>query len=117
MRDCRKKNHIGKTTKETILSEFDKQMDGYLKSYPKPKRTKLSIKEYQQLRKDCCKRAWEHCELCGGWCPAKEGHIHHIKSRGAGGGDDFHWQKDHPDNNVLWVCYICHNKTHMGLKK
>jgi len=81
----------------------------------KKKRTKLNVMEYQDLRKKASKRALGHCELCYSWCPLSNGHLHHIKSRGAGGGDDFDVDKDSPNNNVLWLCYLCHDKKHRGL--
>ena len=74
---------------------------------PKKKRLKLSVDDYQALRKFACDRAMSHCEHCGQWCPLANGHLHHVISRGAGGGD--------LADNVLWLDYLCHHKKHMGL--
>ena len=79
-----------------------------MKPDPKPKRIKLSVKGYQELREEACKRAMGHCESCFSWCPMSNGHLHHVRSRGAGGGDVI--------DNVMWLCYMCHDKEHRGLK-
>ena len=76
---------------------------------PKKPPIRLGVKEYQQLRKDCCKRAMDHCEVCGQWCPYANGHLdHYPKTRGAGAGDTL--------EEVRWTCYICHHKRHMGIQ-
>jgi len=46
----------------------------------------------------------EACELCGAWCP--EGHVHHARSKGAGG-DDVRW-------NLIFLCPLCHHGVHAG---
>lgn len=46
-----------------------------------------------------------YCEYCGGRPP--EGcQVHHIKSRGSGGGD--------VDGNLISLCAACHTATHAG---
>ena len=47
------------------------------------------------------------CEKCFAWCPLSNGHLHHKKTRGAGGDDKL--------ENVLWLCYLCHDKNHKAL--
>ena len=74
---------------------------------PKKKRIKLNAPSYQELRKEAYNRAQGHCESCYRWCPVSEGHLHHVISRGSGGGDVI--------DNVLWLCYLCHDKKHRGL--
>ena len=71
---------------------------------PKKKRISLNQAGYQWLRRRACKRAMGHCEECFDWTPYNNGHLHHIKSRGAGGDDTL--------DNVLWLCYLCHDKYH-----
>jgi len=44
------------------------------------------------------------CHLCAGWSE----HLHHVKTRGAGG-KDF--------ENLLPVCVLCHDKIHVTGKK
>ena len=78
-----------------------------MRPYPKKKRLKLSVKEYQELRKKACKRAMSSCEKCFAWCPLSNGHLHHKKTRGAGGDDKL--------ENVIWLCYLCHDKNHKAL--
>lgn len=44
-----------------------------------------------------------YCELCGSHFNLQ---THHIKSKGAGGGD--------VDSNLICLCGVCHNKVHAG---
>ena len=44
-----------------------------------------------------------YCRVCGG----KREHVHHIKSRGAGGDDDV--------RNMIGLCSGCHSKAHAGV--
>lgn len=66
--------------------------------YPKPKRIR-DKKAIEEARKP-------YCELCG-----RHGimHVHHIKSKGSGGGDV-------PDN-LICLCWGCHRKVHDGVIK
>ena len=43
-----------------------------------------------------------YCRVCGG----KREHVHHIKSRGAGGDDDV--------RNMIGLCSGCHSRAHAG---
>lgn len=79
-------------------------------SCPKPKTIRLKGAAYKELRRQAWERAGGLCEKCGnpaplynsqGWFDIFEcGHLCHIKSRGAGGGDTL--------CNVTWGCYSCH---------
>jgi len=63
---------------------------------PKPRR----IVDRQAIRK--ARRA--RCQVCGStWML----HVHHIKSRGAGGDD--------VPENLVCLCAACHEKAHRGL--
>jgi 5-methylcytosine-specific restriction endonuclease McrA len=44
-----------------------------------------------------------YCEYCGSMSGLQ---VHHIKSRGAGGGDI--------DVNLVVLCYVCHREVHDG---
>lgn len=46
----------------------------------------------------------EYCELCGRYGVI---HVHHIRSKGAGGNDEA--------DNLVSLCPICHDKVHRGL--
>jgi len=48
-------------------------------------------------------RAIGYCEYCGGRSSLQ---VHHIKSRGAGGGD--------VAENLICLCAICHGQVHSG---
>lgn len=78
---------------------------------------RLKGKKKTEFRKAVAKRALEFCEVCGGhaprlwmgrfnrlWC----GHVAHIKSYGAGGGDTM--------DNVKWKCNHCHILGDHGLR-
>ena len=62
---------------------------------PKPRRTKSK----QAIEDARC----TYCEYCG-----KGGsvHVHHVVSRGAGGGDTA--------DNLISLCIRCHARTHSG---
>ena len=45
-----------------------------------------------------------YCEWCWRWGPT---HVHHIKSRGSGGGD--------VPENLISLCVGCHDRAHRGL--
>ena len=46
-----------------------------------------------------------YCENC--WTTQGPFHVHHIRSRGAGGGDE--------PQNLISLCFECHRKVHDGL--
>lgn len=49
-------------------------------------------------------RAIGHCEKCGVGC---QPHVHHVKSRGAGGHDEA--------GNLIALCPGCHDRAHRAL--
>ena len=73
---------------------------------PKNKAIRLKVKAYTALRKTLHKRANGGCEMCGRWAPLNIGHVHHIKTRGAGGDDVV--------ENTKWLCGECHRAIHDG---
>lgn len=68
---------------------------------PKPKTVRLKGKAMEQLRWQVYRRANGFCETCGKWVGFADGHLSHIKSRGAGGGDTL--------ENTRWKCVECHS--------
>jgi 5-methylcytosine-specific restriction endonuclease McrA len=62
---------------------------------PKPKRV-VNKQAIEEARKPSC-------QVCGRYGAVE---VHHIKSRGSGGGDT-------PDN-LISLCYKCHTKAHTG---
>jgi len=74
---------------------------------PKKKAKKLSPAKYHELRVDLYNKQKEHCFLCKCWMPFNLSHLHHLRSRGAGGGDD--------RDNVILICFKCHGRIHDGL--
>ena len=87
--------------------------------FPKPKTVRLNKKEYAKFRIEVFQRENGICQECGKFVPAIMhnggydmflcGHVAHIRSRGAGGGDT-------PDN-VKWMCFECHRREHDGRSK
>lgn len=85
-----------------------------IKSYFKEKPIRLKGKAKTEFRREVGERSIELCESCGCYAPISFygvfdlyicGHLSHIKSYGAGGGDTH--------DNVKWQCYDCHiNKKH-----
>ena len=80
---------------------------------PKPKTIRLKGKAYTKFRKEVFDREKGLCQDCGQYvsllCDGKFitvfcGHVSHIKSHGAGGGDTL--------DNVKWKCFKCHRKEH-----
>jgi len=80
----------------------------------KEKPIRLKGKAYTEFRKKVFGRAFGNCETCKGHAPLLWygvfneitcGHVHHVKSRGAGGEDVL-------SEDVVWLCYNCHLKTH-----
>jgi len=76
---------------------------------PKTKPVRLYGKEKQAFRKKVCDIAKSSCEVCGRHAPLLWGgtfdlyacgHMAHILSYGAGGGDTL--------ENVYWKCHGCH---------
>ena len=78
--------------------------------YPKIKPVRLFGKAKTEFRRKTGKTAKEVCQTCGRFAPIKHpifgynlkyvGHLSHIKSYGAGGGDT--------SDNVKWECWYCH---------
>ena len=86
-----------------------------MRAYPKNITLRLTGKKKTEFRKAVAERALEFCEICGVhaprlwrghfnrlWC----GHVAHIKSYGAGGGDTM--------DNVKWKCNHCHIEIEHG---
>jgi 5-methylcytosine-specific restriction endonuclease McrA len=83
---------------------------------PKPTTIRLTGKAYQKLRNQCFNDSNGTCWNCGAFAPLLDhngdfdlfacGHLSHIKSRGAGGGDTI--------NNVRWSCPECHLQAEHG---
>lgn len=69
-------------------------------SQPKPKTIRLKGKDIEKLRRQVFERDRGFCQSCGAWVSWEEGHMAHIKSRGAGGGDTL--------ENTAWKCPHCH---------
>ena len=70
---------------------------------PKPFRKILTPKEYAEMRVEFYNAQKEHCK-CGRWMSLEQAHIHHKKSRGAGGDDS--------RDNLELICYQCHRRIH-----
>ena len=77
--------------------------------FPKKKAIRLKGKAYTLFRKAVYERARGMCDECGLPAPLLDdgrfnvftcGHVAHIRSRGAGGGDTL--------DNVKWKCWECH---------
>ena len=86
-----------------------------MKSYPKKKPIRLKGKAKKDFRIAVGTRAYFHCEICGIYAPVDFygefdlhycGHVSHIKSYGAGGGDTM--------DNVKWKCFSCHIEKEHG---
>ena len=77
---------------------------------PKNKPIRLKGKAYTKFRLEVCEAHHWRCDKCHLFTPPVDrdgvfdvftcGHVSHIKSRGAGGGDTL--------DNVGWECYDCH---------
>jgi 5-methylcytosine-specific restriction endonuclease McrA len=76
---------------------------------PKPQREKLTRRQWEERRIEVWEREFGCCQGCGRFVPIVEGHPHHIKSRGAGGGDEA--------ENIALLCFECHDAIHRGLIK
>ena len=82
----------------------------YHNSQPKKKRIKLNSKDKAKLRKQVWEEQHGCCQNCGIYVQLQGddlfsvGHLHHIKTRGAGGGDN--------RDNVVMYCSFCHNEIH-----
>lgn len=78
---------------------------------PKRATVRKSGYELEKLRMDCLKRDKSKCQECGdavsdnfpAWHPKKY-HMHHVKSRGAGGSDEL--------SNLKTLCGECHREIH-----
>jgi len=82
--------------------------------HPKIKPIRLKGKDYTRFRQEVGRAANWTCQTCKAHAPAKVlgvfnlfycGHVHHVKSRGVGGEDVL-------SEDVVWLCYNCHLKTH-----
>ena len=74
--------------------------------YQKKKRIKLKPSEYRKMKTELYNRAKESCEICGRWVEFAQFHVHHIKTRGAGGDDSL--------DNCQGLCFKCHRAIHDG---
>ena len=63
-------------------------------------------KEYKTLRHNIYLDQHRLCGHCGRWTEFDQFHIHHKKTRGAGGTDD--------KSNLIGLCWQCHRKVHDG---
>jgi len=70
------------------------------RTQPKPKTIRLKGKALENLRREVFERDRGFCQQCGVWVSWKDGHMAHIKSRGAGGEDAM--------ENTVWKCPYCH---------
>ena len=66
-------------------------------------RLRLSLEEYQTLRKRVLERDSWRCQLCGS---QKDLHVHHLQPRGRLGDDSLH--------NLITLCVGCHRRQHTG---
>jgi len=82
---------------------------------PKQKTPRFKGRAYSKFRLMVSIHFGERCLSCGGYAPLFDrdgvydvftcGHVSHIRSKGAGGGDTI--------ENVRWECYECHiNRKH-----
>ena len=78
-------------------------------AYPKPERLKLSRKDWLDQKHKLYLREFGLCQGCGRWINLAESHAHHIKTRGAGGGDEL--------ENLALLCWKCHRAVHDGRLK
>lgn len=81
-------------------TDFGKLLERHSKKHlgrmiPKPHRI-VDKKAIEEARKP-------YCQVCGRWGVV---HVHHIKTRGSGGGD--------VPENLISLCYECHTKAHAG---
>jgi 5-methylcytosine-specific restriction endonuclease McrA len=76
---------------------------------PKPKREKMTPRKWEERRIEVWERECGLCQGCFRFVPLTDGHIHHIKTRGAGGGDEM--------SNLCLLCFLCHDAVHRGLIK
>ena len=69
---------------------------------PKPARLKLSKKKYRELRVALYSVYGEACPKCRLYRDLDQLHLHHTKTRGAGGDDKL--------SNLDWICWECHRE-------
>lgn len=86
-----------------------------LMKFPKIRTIRLKGKAYTKFRQKLYDRAGGRCERCGNVAPLYVdggfdeflcGHVHHLKSKGAGGQDI--------ENEVVYLCFLCHRAIHDG---
>lgn len=85
---------------------------------PKTKPVRRNGKKYKEFRRRVCAAHDGLCAECGVFVPLYDcdgqfdvftcGHVAHIKSHGAGGGDTI--------ENAKWKCYSCHIEKEHGTK-
>lgn len=75
---------------------------------------RLDAVDMSNLRKDAYSEARGFCQMklvcSGGYVPWKDGHLAHVKSRGAGGSDAL--TDANGKRQVLWSCAGCHIRSH-----
>ena len=78
----------------------------YFHPCPKNKAIKLKGKERVLFKMDLLKQQKYRCLKCPKSIASSFGHLHHIQSRGAGGGDT--------EDNCVILCWKCHRLVHDG---
>ena len=76
-----------------------------MRPMPKRKRVKLTPKELSELKSEISWDQKYECKICRAWIGVA-GHLHHKKTRGAGGDDS--------KENCVVLCHVCHRKVHDG---
>jgi 5-methylcytosine-specific restriction endonuclease McrA len=69
----------------------------------------LKGKELSVFKKSLIITQGNRCYHCRKWLETFSNHLHHIKSKGAGGGDEH--------NNCVVLCVKCHRDAHDGKLK
>lgn len=94
----RGKEKSTRNTQNRLTGRFKCFMEGPVEAKPM-----LQVRKRIMDRKAIAQARKPGCELCG-----RPGvvHVHHIRSRGAGGGDE--------PENLISLCPECHAKAHAG---
>jgi 5-methylcytosine-specific restriction endonuclease McrA len=82
----------------TPTGETSKNMDRVRQKGP---RLKLSLEEYDRLRKQVLRRHGWRCQECGS---SQHLEVHHLVKRSQLGDDE--------DENLISLCATCHRKRH-----